>query len=396
MLRQITVVGISDSRQQWFPPEVEAMIREARVVSGGKRHHAIMSGYLRPDVLWIDVVVPLSAVFNRYSEFEHVLVFASGDPWFYGLAVTLQREMPWVELQVVPSFHSLQLLAHAMQLPYPDMRVVSLTGRPWPSFDAALIRGESLIGVLTDHHHTPSVIARRMYDYGYTNYEVTVGECLGHERRQRVRTFDVEQLAASQEEFRFPNNLMLRQTQPRPHPFGIPEQNFMLLDGRENMITKAPIRLATLSALGLSGKQVMWDVGFCTGSVSIEAKMQFPDLSIVAFEVRPQCEDIISTNMKRFGTPGIDVRMGDFMDVDLSALSRPDAVFIGGHGGRLSDMVERVSGVLQPGGCIVTNAVTSTTVELFEKAAERVGKRVSLSMLISLDDHNPIRIMRME
>ena len=42
----------------------------------------------------------------------------------------------------------------------------------------------------------------------------------------------------------------------------------------------------SLAMMDLFGKSVMWDVGFCTGSVSIEAKLQFPELDIVAFERR--------------------------------------------------------------------------------------------------------------
>ena len=68
--------------------------------------------------------------------------------------------------------------------------------------------------------------------------------------------------------------------------FGIPEEQFELLDGRANMITKMPVRLLSLSLLDLRNRSVMWDVGFCTGSVSIEAKLQFPHLDIVAFEKR--------------------------------------------------------------------------------------------------------------
>ncbi len=77
-------------------------------------------------------------------------------------------------------------------------------------------------------------------------------------------------------------------------PFGIPDTEFALLNGREKMITKMPIRLLTLQALELSRRQVFWDIGFCTGSVSIEAKQLFPHLQIEAFEIRPECAFIDS------------------------------------------------------------------------------------------------------
>ena len=83
--------------------------------------------------------------------------------------------------------------------------------------------------------------------------------------------------------FRMPNCVILKRITVRERPFGIPEEQFELLDGRANMITKMPVRLLSLSLLDLRTRSVMWDVGFCTGSVSIEAKLQFPHLDIVAF-----------------------------------------------------------------------------------------------------------------
>lgn len=89
------------------------------------------------------------------------------------------------------------------------------------------------------------------------------------------------------------------------------------------MITKSPIRLLTLQALELNRKQVFWDIGFCTGSVSIEARLLFPHLTVVAFEIRPEGEKLMATNSHRFGAPGITTIIGDFMEMDITALSLP-------------------------------------------------------------------------
>ena len=88
--------------------------------------------------------------------------------------------MPDAEIILFPSFNSLQLLSHRLVMPYNDMRIVSLTGRPWPDFDRALIERDGKIGVLTDHEHTPAAIAQRMLDYGYNGYQMHVGEHLGN------------------------------------------------------------------------------------------------------------------------------------------------------------------------------------------------------------------------
>ena len=393
--RHFTVIGMTDEREVWFPPQVRDAIAAGRVFSGGKRHHEIVAPLLPADARWIDITVPLEVVFDQYENHPEVVVFASGDPLFFGIANTLRREFPAAELTVFPSFNSLQLLAHRMELAYADMCTVSLTGRPWDAFDRAVIRGERLIGALTDRHKTPAMIAARMLEYGYDNYRMTVGECLGNREAERVRSFaSLEEAAAA--ECTFPNCLILEQTRLRPHPFGLPEQDFALLDGRVNMITKMPIRLLTLSQLDLPRRTSFWDVGFCTGSVSIEARLQFPHLKITAFEIREAGRALMEQNARKFGAPGINALIGDFLEADLSELPAPDAVFIGGHGGRLVEMLRRIDRVLLPGGVIVFNAVSAQSQQLFREGIAATGRRITGEMNVTINQFNPITILKAE
>lgn len=394
MCKKFTVIGLTDSREVYLPPRVCDIISAAKVFSGGRRHRGIVASMLPADAVWIDITVPLEAVYEQYKKYDSVVVFASGDPLFYGFAATLKREMPDAEITVYPAANSLQMLAHRMLLPYAEMRCVSLTGRGWEAFDAALIKGERIIGALTDHHKTPAAAAARMLEYGYGNYKITVGEQLGNEESERVRTFSLEEAAS--ESFETPNCFILEQTSPRFRPMGLPESEFDLLDGRVNMITKAPIRLLTLSKMDLDRRTSFWDIGFCTGSISIEVRLQFPHLKVTAFEVRPQCEEIIAANARRFGATGIGVVMGDFLEADLEALPRPDAVFIGGHGGHLPEFLQRICEVLLPGGAVVFNSVSEASRQAFIDAASQAGMRITATTRVAIDSFNPIEILRAE
>ena len=167
------------------------------------------------------------------------------------------------------------------------------------------------------------------------------------------------------------------------------------------MITKMPIRLLTLQALELPKRHVFWDIGFCTGSVSIEARLQFPHLTICAFEIRPECEAIINENARRFGAPGIDIHIGDFLETDISSLPRPDAVFIGGHGGHLKEIIAKVLTVLSEDGVIVFNSVTSPKVpidsrRLWDEACQELGLQQEPPLHIQLNDYNPIEILKIQ
>ena len=160
-----------------------------------------------------------------------------------------------------------------------------------------------------------------------------------------------------------------------------------------------PIRLLTLQALELPQKRVFWDIGFCTGSVSIEAKLQFPHLQIEAFEIRPECEAIMQSNVRKLGAPGINIHLGDFLETDITVLPRPDAVFIGGHGGRLKMIIQKILTMLTDDGVIVMNSVTSPKVttdshQLWDEACQAFGLRQEPPLRIQLNDYNQIIILK--
>ncbi|MBD5321791.1 MAG: precorrin-6y C5,15-methyltransferase (decarboxylating) subunit CbiE [Bacteroides sp.] len=391
--RQFTVIGISDSHRQEMISEVRDIIASSHVFSGGRRHHEIMEPYLPDDHLWIDVTVPLSEVYVKYGQYDNIVVFASGDPLFYGFGATLQREFPDAEIKVYPSFNSLQMLAHRLNLPYQDMISTSVTGRPWKGLDDALISDHTLIGVLTDHRKGPAEIASRMLEYGYYNYTMSIGVALGNDKDERIYTY-IPLHKVKGESYPGPNCVLLHRMGPRPRRFGIPEQEFHHLDGRDKMITKMPIRLLSLSMLDLYARHTLWDVGYCTGSVSIEARLQFPHLDIIAFEKRPECDRLLDLNSIRHGAPDIIGVTGDFFEADLTAYPAPDAVFIGGHGGRLTEMLAKLDRVLRPGGVIVFNSVSDDSCREFEEAVHTLNRNITERHRITLDSHNPITILK--
>lgn len=407
---KFVVIGITDNPVLWFPPEVLEVIKAGKVFSGGKRHYEIVAPLLPNDAQWIDITVPLDNVFEQYSQCskdfclrqsgaknaQWITVFASGDPLFFGFANTIKRKMPDAEIVLYPTFNSLQMLAHKLVMPYHDMRIVSLTGRPWQEFDRALIERTEKIGILTDKEHTPASIAQRMMDYGYTYYNIYVGEHLGNPEQERISSFTLDE--ASRHDFSMPNCVILCSNGSPARSFGIMDKDFALLDGREKMITKMPIRLLSFQALELYKRHVLWDIGFCTGSVSIEARLQFPHLQIEAFEIRPECEAIIKENARRHGAPGINVHFGDFLTCQ-DTCTRPDAVFIGGHGGHLKEIMEKVLQYLAPDGCIVMNSVKAPKVTtdshlLWDEACRELGLTQEPPTRIILNDNHPIEILK--
>lgn len=392
MERRYIIIGMDDGAEPRFPAEVMAEVSAARIFSGGRRHRELVGALLPEGSAWIDITVPLDRVFDAYMQCEGTLViFASGDPLFFGFGAALLRRWPDADVRIFPALNSLQLLAHRVKMPYDDMVAVSLTGRPWEGLDRALIGERPKIGILTDRTHTPAAIARRLLDYGYTGYRMVVGERLGSRTDELVAEYSLDEAAAR--EFAMPNCVMLH-GEPRRHPLGLPDGGFELLDGRVNMITKMPVRLLALSALGLERRRVLWDVGSCTGSVSVEARLRFPTLAVHAFEVREEGRELLEENARRFGAPGIEFHGGDFLSCPLDEIPAPDALFLGGYGGQMEAFVARMAAVLRPGGVLVFNSVSESSRERFVASATAAGLKIENINRITVDDHNPIAVIQ--
>ena len=390
---QITVLGIND-QQPTFSDEVLNLIEEAHFFAGGKRHQALVAGLLPPNSTWTSITVPLQHLFQAMTENPgRWIVFASGDPLFFGIANTIKRELPEADVHVLPKFNSLQRLGHRLGINYGEYKTISLTGRSWEEFDQALIQGEQRMGILTDCRNTPRSIALRMIAYGYTNYEMAYGEHLGGDK-ERVLSLTLEE--ATKLEFKHPNCFFLHKTDESVPRKGIPDSAFEPLTGRPKMITKMGIRLTTLAFMELSSRQVFWDVGACTGSISIEARLNYPQLKVVAFEIREESEAIIRGNARRFQTPGIELFIGDYLEIDKKSLPGPDAVFLGGYGGRMEEILDDISSCLTKNGLIAFNSVSSESRERFLNWACKNHFHLTQEQCLTIDEHNPITFITIQ
>lgn len=385
------VIGIGN-RSPRFSADLLELIAGHQIFSGGERHYELVKQLLPAGYSWIPVRSPLEKLYRAYSSADlPVVVFASGDPLFYGIANTLQQQFPGADIRCYPYFSSIQLLAHRARLNMNQLQSVSVHGRSWKGLDQLLISQAALIGVLTDQEKSPAAIASRLLRYGIRNYRLWVGEDLEGSKEQ-VRELTPE-LAANLTFYPL-NCLILERTERRQLSFGLPDGAFHGLEGRPGMITKMPVRLCTLHHLDLAEKKVLWDLGFCTGSLSIEAMLHFPHLEVHAFEKRAVCETIIAENQRKFGVPGISVHMGDFYSLDFSTLPCPDAVFIGGHGGRLPELLALIDQVISLGATIVINTVREESALVFRYFCGRMGWNLQDPLKLKVDSHHEITILK--
>lgn len=390
---KITIIGLYDQKPG-FTADQKKIILETNHFAGGKRHYELVKEWLPQNAGWTFITVPLITLLDEIKNGEdNWVIFASGDPLFFGIGNTLKREFPDADFVFHPVFNALQCLGHRLGINYGKFKTISLTGRDWHEFDKALLQGEKRLGILTDRKNTPAVIVSRMLEYGYNHYRMFYGECLGGEE-ERTAEFSLQEAAAFH--FCHPNCFFLEKTDKKIPRKGIPEGEFEILEGRPQMITKMAIRMTTLAALELHNKKMFWDIGACTGSISIETRLHFPQVKVVAFEKREESLEIIEKNTRKFQTPGIQLFIGDYLEVEKEDLVQPDAVFLGGYDGKMEEVLNDVNCRLIVGGMLVFNSVSEKSETSFLNWGKRKNYQLRFQQKLAVDQCHSITILAIE
>ncbi len=124
-------------------------------------------------------------------------------------------------------------------------------------------------------------------------------------------------------------------------------------------MTKSEVRTLSVIKMQIVEKDVVWDIGAGTGSISVEAGINYPSSKIYAIEKNSEGIDLINENIKKFNVNNIIPIKGAAPDV-FQKLEPPNSVIIGGSGGNLEEILEYLWS-LDSLKNIVVNAVTINT-----------------------------------
>ena len=191
---ELTVVGVGPGADEWLTPAAWRAVRAAEVVAGGRRQ---LERFAPAGVERVVVGASMDEVAAALRERagRRVVVLASGDPGFYGIAATLRRLIPEAALRVLPGISSVQLAA-------------ALAGRPWSDLAFASAHGLDTAGVvqaaaahphvlsLSDAAHPPQAIAAALVAAGL-QARVTVVERAGLPD-ERITAGDAAAIAAGE------------------------------------------------------------------------------------------------------------------------------------------------------------------------------------------------------
>lgn len=281
-------------------------------------------------------------------------MLASGDPFFYGVGVTLSRRVPRVEMRVFPAPSAFSLAAARMGWALQDTICLSLHGRPLDLIRPHL-HPQSRILALTSDNDGPAALAELLVENGFGGSALSVLEALGGPR-ERVSHHRAGHFALSGADML---NVCAIEVEAGDHARvlaltpGLDDDLFE----HDGQITKREVRALTLSALAPRRGERLWDIGAGSGSIGIEWMLADPSLTAIAIEADATRAARIRYNAGRFGVPALAVVEGA-APAALAALAAADAVFIGGGGSEPGVMAAALAG-LRPGGRLVANAVTT-------------------------------------
>lgn len=366
--RWLSIVGIGEDGVKGLGDNARSAITDAAVVFGGKRHlelaAALIKGEARPwptpfDAAMRDVV----ALRGR-----RVCVLASGDPFFYGVGVTLSRHVGSDEFTTYPSPSAFSLAASRLGWPLQDIETVSLHGRPLDLIRPLLHPGRRIIA-LTSDEKGPKQLAELLTEEGFSRSGLTVLEALGGEA-EMMRACTANEFAL--QDINVLNVVAVEviadaDARILPRGFGLADALFE----HDGQITKREIRALTLSALSPRRGELLWDIGAGSGSISIEWMLADPSMRATAIEAHAERAARIRRNAARFGVPGLVLVEGE-APAALKGLPQPDAIFIGG-GGSEPGVFDAAVEALKPGGRLVANAVTLEMEAVLLAAQAKLG-----------------------
>ncbi|WP_418627164.1 precorrin-6Y C5,15-methyltransferase (decarboxylating) subunit CbiT [Anaerosinus sp.] len=138
---------------------------------------------------------------------------------------------------------------------------------------------------------------------------------------------------------------------------GIPDHEF--IRGKTPM-TKEEIRILTIAKAQINPDSIIWDVGAGTGSLSIEAALSALNGHVYAIERNREGIDLIQQNAAKFKAKNLTAILGEAPSALLD-LPSCDVAFIGGSGGKLSEILTFIDDKLKVGGRLIINAITIET-----------------------------------
>ncbi len=383
------VIGVLDDGAASLSPTALALLRRADWVIGGARTLALLEDDIAPHAQRRDLTGQLSAVPGWIAAAREAgqtsVVLATGDPLCHGIASYLASRLCIEAVEVLPNLSTVQLACARLGLAWQDARIVSVHSKDAGEWRVGAEPGHGLYAlaqslrqhdrllVLTSPDNSPGRIARLIVAEGLgDDFQMAVAERLCTPDERVVAELSPHD--AAQQTFADPNVVVLVRSQVRPQPvrMGLADSAYHQRQPDKGLITKQEVRAVSLARMQLRADSRVWDIGAGSGSVGLEAARLCPQGHVWAVEKNEADFAIAGQNVRAFGVSNHTLVHGKAPE-GLDAWPDPDAVFIGGSGGELQELIALCLRRLRTGGWLVMNFVTLENLASATQALQAQG-----------------------
>lgn len=287
---------------------------------------------------------------------KKISILASGDPLFFGIGRTIKKNFSSEDYEIIPNITAAQALFAKIKIPWEQVKLLSIHGGKKINFRKILTNYSSMI--YCDNRTNATTLAKLLVESfpQCASRPAIFAENLGCNDEKIIRAPLSKIASMNCGAFSI---LLLLPSDDISDPgltLGLPDSDFT---HENNLITHSEIRAIAISKMKL-GPGVMWDIGAGSGSVSVEAASLCPDLQIFAVEQKKERVSMIQNNIDKFGLENIKIIHDDALSA-IKYLAPPRAVFIGGGGEDISEILKKSFRKLLRGGRIVVPAILLET-----------------------------------
>ena len=388
-IEKCRVIGVLDDGVASLSGTALAHLERAQLVIGGTRTLQLFGEHIDPVARQRDLTGALPQVTEwiraAQADQQRVVLLATGDPLCHGIAAYLASRLCIEAIEVIPNVSTLQLACARLSLPWQDMKFSSVHSKdagdwvegsePSHGLYALLrdIRHNDRLAILTSPDNTPDRIARMLVAEGLADdFEMAVAERLCQPEERIISGMAIT--AAAQMPFADPNVVLLWRTRPRLLPvlLGLPDASYQQRYPEKGLITKNEVRAVSLARMQLRANSVVWDIGAGSGSVGLEAARLCSQGHVYAIEKNVDDSAIVRGNRKALGLSNHTLVHGKAPE-GLQHWPDPDAVFIGGSGGELAELIRLILQRMKPEGWLVMNFVTLENLAVAVETLKALG-----------------------
>ena len=352
-------------------------LREADLVMGTERLcKPLPEKDLNIEVISFQQYGPRVLEEARAKRHAKIALLVSGDVCFYSATSSLMNELKKlndVHVHFVNGINCVQYFLGQLRMRYDDIVTVSAHGRATPIVPYVCYNKK--VFVLSGGARKAHDILRELVASGLGGVRVHVGENLS-QPQERLSCGRASELVSR----KWGELCVLLILNEDATPCFIPlrDEDY----SRENVpMTKRNVRSVSVENLAIQPDNIVYDVGAGTGSVSIQMARRAHQGMVYAIERHEKACQLIEKNRRQLGAYNVAVVHGMAPGV-LSALPKPDCVFIGGSAGNLSEIVD----------CVVRknhevrlclNAITLETLAEGKRIFERLQREYEITCVQS-------------